>query len=203
MEVFMKKISCFIVLIFSVYTSVYSIGLTFGPYAYEEPLLDREMIPADIYYWPLFFGGIYHKQNLAEKWFYYTDLAFTIHRSDTIDYNFNDYERKFVAVNNYFFYLHNDINWYPFNKKQTFVGTGIEAIIVARVPAESINRNQDTELTSHTTIDFFCYLDIGASIPVGPVEIGFKTLYRISPFNIKESAGIGNGELSFFAGLKR
>jgi hypothetical protein len=75
-----------------------------------------EMLPADRYYWPLYFGGIYHKQNLSENWFYYADLAFTIHKSDTIDYNFN-YERKFVAVNNYFLYLHNDINWYPFNNK--------------------------------------------------------------------------------------
>jgi hypothetical protein len=199
----MKKISCLIVLMLSVYAVVYSIGLTFRPYAYEEPLLDREMLPADIYYWPLYFGGIYHKQNLSEKWFYYVDLAFTIHRSDTIDINFNDFERKFVAVNNYFLYLHNDINWYPFNKKLAFVGAGIETIIVARVPVESINRNQDRDLTDYATIDFFCYLDIGASIPVGPVEIGFKTLYRMSPFIITESVGIGNGELSFFVGLKQ
>jgi hypothetical protein len=199
----MKKISCLIVLIFFVYASAYSIGLTLGPYAYEEPLLDREMLPADRYYWPLCFGGIYHKQNLSEKWFYYVDLAFTIHKSETIDIYFNDYEKKFVAVNNYFFYLHNDINWYLFNNKWTFVGAGIEAIIVTRVPAESVNRNQDTEVTNYTTIDFFCYLDIGASIPVGPIEIGFKTLYRMSPFKITESAGIGNGELSFFVGLKQ
>jgi hypothetical protein len=161
------------------------------------------MIPADRYYWPLCFGGVYHKQNLSEKWFYYVDLAFTIHRSDTINYNFNDYERKFVTVNNYFLYLHNDINWYPFNKKWAFIGAGIEAIVVARVPVEPINRNQDTELTGYTTIDFFCYLDIGTSIPVGPVEIGFKTLYRMSPFNINESVGVGNGELSFFVGLRQ
>jgi hypothetical protein len=184
-----------------VYASAYSIGLTFGPYAYEKPLVDGGF-SSSLYFWPIFIGGIYHKKNLSEKWFYYTDLAFSIHRSDIAESNYNgrDYETKIIDVNSYFFYLHNDINWYPFDKKWAFVGTGIEAIIVARAPAEPVG--QDRKLASYTTMDFFCYVDIGASIPVGPVEIGLKTLYRLSPFAVNDFRTLGNGELSFFVGLK-
>jgi hypothetical protein len=101
-------------------------------------------------------------------------------------------------MNNYIFYLHNDINIFPFKQKWVYVGAGMELIVIDRVFSEQAA--QYVGYNYYFTTNYFCYIDGGINIPIGKFEIGFKTLYRLLPFSINNR--IGNGEITFLIGLK-
>jgi hypothetical protein len=190
----MKKIFFIILFLISISFYSYSLGLTYGPLANEQYLIENEgQFPASFYGFPLFLGGIYHKINFSNKIFYYIDLTFNIHNSRTFYFS-----TDIINTNSYLFYLHNDINYYPFRQNWIYVGTGIELIAIYRKfsneVAEYIGYNY------YVTTNYFCYINIGLNIPIGKAEIGFKMLYRLLPFYIDNK--IGNGELAFLIGLK-
>jgi hypothetical protein len=190
----MKRTAYFFVFAFFVSLPSFSIGLTLGPFSNERYLVENNQFSLDYYDFPLFYGGLYHKVKFSEKIFYYVDLAFDIHNSriaytDTVSGN---------DMNNYLLYLHTDFNFFPFNQKWVYAGTGIELIVIDRVfSGEAVQRARSN---FYVTTDYFCYIDAGINIPIGILEIGFKTLYRLLPFSL--NGRIGNGEISLLIGLK-
>jgi hypothetical protein len=190
----MKKLFCLGTFIILFSGPAFSIGLLYGPLSNEQYLVENDgKFPLRFYDFPLFVGGIYHKINFSEKIFYYVDLAFDIHNARIGGEN-NDKNN----VTGYFFYLHNDINVYPFKQKLAYIGAGMELIVVDRVFTEEISVYTGSRF--YTTTNYFCYINGGINIPIGKIEIGFKTLYRLLPFSLNHQ--MGNGEITFLIGLK-
>jgi hypothetical protein len=139
--------------------NVFSIGLTFGPIANEQYLIENDgKFPTSFYDFPLFIGGIYHKINFSNKFFYYVDLAFDIHKSKTsnVSTNINN-------TDNYLLYLHNDINYFPFSQKWVYVGTGMELIVIDRIFSQELS--QYFGYNYYISTNCFCYIDSGVNIP--------------------------------------
>ena len=190
----MKKIILTIVFILFVSINSFSIGLTFGPIANEQNLIEHDgKFPTSFYDFPLFIGGLYHKINFSNKFFYYVDLAFNIHKSRTL------YDSTTINnTDNYLLYFHNDINYFPFNQKWVYIGSGIELIVVDRVFSQELFQNIGYNF--YVSTDYFCYIDGGVNIPIGKIEFGFKILHRIFPISMNKN--IGNGEITLLIGLK-
>jgi hypothetical protein len=190
----MKKAVCLTIFVLFVSISVSSIGLTFGPLSNEQYLIENDgQFRLSFYDFPLFIGGIYHKIKFSDKFFYYVDLAFDIHNGTITDYAVNG-----IDTNNYIFYLHNDINLYPFKQKWVYVGAGMELIVIDRIFSEEVSLQRGYNF--YVTTNYFCYINGGVNIPIGRMEIGFKTLYRLLPFSLNNK--MGNGEITFLIGLK-
>jgi hypothetical protein len=190
----MKKIILTIFFVLFVSINSFSIGLTFGPIANEQYLIENEgKFPASYYDFPLFIGGIYHKINFSNKFFYYTDLAFNIHKSKTFNISMDNNN-----TDSYLLYFHNDINYFPFNQKWVYVGTGMELIVIDRIFSQELAQNIGYNF--YVSTNYFCYIDSGVNIPIGKIEIGLKMLYRILPFSLNKN--IGNGEITLLIGLK-
>ncbi|MDR2394189.1 MAG: hypothetical protein LBD93_08560 [Treponema sp.] len=190
----MKKMILTVIFISFVSISSYSIGLTFGPIANEQYIIENDRkFQANFYDFPLFIGGIYHKINFSNKLFYYVDLAFDIHKSKTL-YSTADV----IDTTHYFLYFHNDINYFPFNQRWVYIGAGMELIVIDRIFSEEAS--QAIGYNYYISTNYFCYIDGGVNIPIGKIEIGFKMLYRILPFSIYKD--MGNGEITFLIGLK-
>jgi hypothetical protein len=190
----MKKIILTVTFVLFVSINSFSIGLTYGPIANEQDLIEDDgKFSASFYDFPLFIGGIYHKIIFSNKFFYYVDLAFDIHKSKTF-YVSTDINN----TNNYLLYFHNDINYFPFNQKWVYVGAGIELIVVDRVFSQELS--QSIGYNFYVSTDYFCYIDGGVNIPIGKIEFGFKILHRIFPFSMNKN--IGNGEITLLIGLK-
>ncbi|MDR1956655.1 MAG: hypothetical protein LBQ30_07365 [Treponema sp.] len=190
----MKKTFCLVGLLLFVSISIFSIGLTYGPVANEQYVIENDgQFPLSFYDFPLFIGGIYHKIKFSDTLFYYVDLAFNMHNGTITDYAVNG-----IDINNYILYLHNDINLYPFNQKWVYVGAGMELIVIDRIFSEEAARQSGYNF--YVTTNYFCYINGGINIPIGKMEIGFKTLYRLLPFSFYNR--MGNGEITLLIGLK-
>jgi hypothetical protein len=176
--------------------SVFSIGLTYGPLSNEQYLIENDgRFSISFYDFPLFIGGVYHKINFSDKIFYYVDLAFDIHNSKMNYYEMSNNDNN---ITSHFFYLHNDINVYPFNQKWVYIGAGMELIVIDRIFSDEVSIN--TGYNFYVTTNYFCYINGGINIPIGKIEIGFKTLYRLLPFSLNNR--MGNGEITFLIGLR-
>ena len=190
----MKKIIILCLLLVSVSFYSYSIGFTYGPLANEQYLIENEgQFHVSFYNFPLFLGGIYHKINFTDNIFYYIDFTFNIHNSRTFNIS-----TDIINTNNYLFYFHNDINYYPFKQNWIYIGTGIELIAIYRKFSEEVTRY--IGYNYYVSTNYFWYINTGLNVPIGKVEIGFKILYRLLPFSINNR--IGNGELAILIGLK-
>ena len=190
----MKKIYLSILFAFCISVSAFSIGLTFGPIANEQYLIENDrQFSLQFYDFPLFFGGIYHKINFSDKIFYYVDLAFDIHNS-----KYSSYQSENTDMTNYLFYFHSDVNYFPFRQKWVYVGGGMELIVVDRIFSEDTAQN--IGYNYYVTTNYFCYIDCGINIPIGKIEIGLKPLYRLLPFSINNR--IGNGEITVLIGFE-
>jgi hypothetical protein len=189
----MRKFSLAVIL-FCVAASVFSIGFTFGPVANEQYLIENDgKFPLQFYDFPLFFGGIYHKIKFSDNAFYYVDLAFDIHKS-----RMSSYSSEINDMDNYLFYFHNDINYFPFKQNLVYAGAGIELIVLDRVFSDELAKSLDYNY--YITTNYFFYIDCGINIPIGKIEIGLKTLYRLLPFSI--NSRVGNGEIALSIGLR-
>jgi hypothetical protein len=176
----MKKIILMVVFVLFVSINSFSIGLTFGPIANEQELIENDgQFPVNFYDFPLFIGGIYHKINFSNKFFYYVDLTFNIHKSRTL---YNLPRNSINNTNNYLLYFHNDINSFPFNQKWVYIGAGMELIVVDRIFSQELSQNIGYNF--YVSTDYFCYIDGGVNIPIGKIELVFKILHRIFPFSI-------------------
>jgi hypothetical protein len=174
----------------------FSIGFTYGPLSNEQYLIENDgRFNLSFYYFTLFIGGIYHKINFSNEIFYYVDLAFDIHNSKMYYY---ETDNSVNNTTNYLLYLHNDINIYPFKQKWAYMGGGIELIVVDRVFSDAVARS--TGYNFYITTNYFCYISGGINIPIGKMEIGLKTLYRLLPFTLNRT--VGNGEITFLIGLR-
>jgi hypothetical protein len=192
----MKKLFCLVVFIIIFSGPLFSIGLTFGPLANEQYLIENDgKFPILFYDFPLFIGGIYHKINFSDKIFYYVDVAFDIHNSK-MAYSMDEDGNN---MNNYFLYLHTDINIYPFKQKWVYLGAGMELIVIDRLLSGQAAAN--TGYNFYITTNYFCYINGGINISIGKkMEMGIKTLYRLLPFSLNNR--MGNGEITFLIGLK-
>jgi hypothetical protein len=190
----MRKICLFIIFTFCISIYAFSIGISLGPIANEQYLIENDnQFSLGFYDFPLFLGGIYHKINFSDKIFNYLDLSFNIHKSKLSYYSTENNDMK-----NYLLYFHNDINIFPFKQNWVYIGAGMELIVVDRIFSEEIAQNIGYNF--YITTDYFCYIDCGINVPIGKVEIGLKTLYRLLPFSTDKK--IGNGEITFLIGLK-
>jgi hypothetical protein len=177
---------------------IFAIGITFGPFANEEYVIHSDDAPTYNYGVPLFLGGIYHKLNIGAKAFYYVDLSVDIHYTNVLKANPVDDDGDIFEATNVILYLHNDINYYPFDQRLVYVGGGIEVLAVDRISgtAKFTKSNDTTYLTTH----FFGYVDAGIAVPVGKkFEAGLKMVYRLLPFNI--GGGLEGGEISLAFGF--
>jgi hypothetical protein len=190
----MKKLIIMVIFMLFVSINSFSIGLLYGPIANEQDLIENDgEFPTSFYDFPLFIGGIYHKINFSNKFFYYVDLAFNIHKSRT-----SYHSTEITNTDNYLLYFHNDINYFPFDQKWVYVGAGMELIVVDRVFSQELSQVIDYKY--YVSTDYFCYIDGGITIPIGKIELGFKILQRIFPFSLDKN--IGNGEITLLFGLK-
>jgi hypothetical protein len=175
---------------------LFSIGFTYGPLSNEQYLIENDgRFSLSYYDFPLFIGGIYHKINFSDKIFYHVDLAFNIHNSKLRHYEPDDSVNN---MTNYLLYLHNDINLYPFQQKLAYIGGGMELIVVDRIFSDKAATSMGYNF--YITTNYFCYISGGINIPIGKIEIGFKTLYRLLPFSLDHA--MGNGEITFLIGLR-
>lgn len=162
--------------------------------ANEQDLIENDrQFSLQFYDFPLFLGGIYHRIKFSDKAFYYIDLTFDIHKS-RLAYYFSESN----DMTNYLFYFHNDINYFPFKQNWVYVGAGMELIVLDRTFSEETAKN--IGYNYYITTNYFCYIDCGINIPIGKIEIGLKTLYRLLPFSTSNRTG--NGEIALSIGLK-
>jgi uncharacterized alpha/beta hydrolase family protein len=120
--------------------------------------------PTSLYNFPLFIGGIYHKINFSNQLFYYLDLAFDIHKSNTLNISAGT-----INTYNYLLYFHNDMNYFPFNQKWVYIGAGMELIVIERIFSEEVS--EFIWYNNYTSTNYFCYIDGGVIIPIWKIEI--------------------------------
>jgi hypothetical protein len=74
------------------------------------------------------------------------------------------------------------------------VGAGLEFILNLRFFSENADYNH------YPGTDFFLYLDMGYTQPLGPIDLGFKMLYRLLPTSV--DSNFGTGEISVSLGYR-
>jgi hypothetical protein len=163
----------------------YAAGLVFGPYNNEKVLLENNgEFSLTAYKFPLFMGGLYNKIHFGDyEFFYYSDLAFNIHKTELAGGG---------GMDNYLLYFHNDLNVYLLDQI-LYLGFGLELAAINRYFSNGYN-GSNNYITTH----YYGYLNGGVSWSLGVVELGFKVLYRMAPFS---SNFLGNGEIGVTLGL--
>jgi hypothetical protein len=188
-----KKLLVTALFVFFVSIDLFAIGFTYGPVANEQELIEQDgKFPVGFYEFPLFIGGIYHKINFSNRFFYYADLAFDIHQSRMLDISAGN------NIFSYLLYFHNDINFFPFDQKRVYAEAGMELIVIDRIFSQELS--QYTGSNFYISTNYFCYIDGGVNLSVGKIEIGFKMLYRLLPFSLDKN--MGDGELTVLIGLQ-
>jgi hypothetical protein len=179
----------------------FSLGVTLGPFAYEADIIEDKSETVDHYGWGMGLGA-YHKINIGANAFYYVDLDLALHFTNVKVVDSATNASSLVKATNLMFYLHNDINYYPFHQRLAYFGAGLEGIAIGHIAGNG-NGHTFTKSNSDFQLTFpvFVYVDAGVAVPVGRVfgkdcEVGLKLLYRVFPFVDGKPAG-GEASLTF------